>query len=443
MKRISIVGFGRFGKTLYRLMKDDFVITLYNRSKIEPRVFGPMKNTRIAKNIGDIYNGDYIFYAVPISAFEQLISSHTKYIRSHHVLIDVLSVKLFPAKIFSKYIKESQTQALLTHPMFGPDSSKNGFEGLPMIIDKFRTDSATYNFWKEYFRSKKLRVIEMSAKEHDKIAANSQGLTHFVGRLLEDLDFQESPIDSLGAKKLWQIKEQTCNDTWQLFADLQHYNPYTRQMRLKLGDSYDKVYNKLLPKQINLDFLTYGIQGGRGSFNEQAIYDYIRRLNIIKYKVKYLYTSEKVLNELHKGTIDYGQFAIHNSVGGVVTESIRAMAKYKFRIVEEFAVLIQHFLMKRKDITKEDIKVIMAHDQVFKQCQDTLAEKYPKLPLQTGKGDLIDTAKAAAYLASGKLPKHTAILGPRTLSDLYGLEIIDENLQDNKNNLTSFLLVGR
>ena len=103
MRHISIVGFGRFGKTLYRLIKDDFAITLYNRSKIEVNIAEFTENTIIAKDIDEVYKSDIIFYAVPISAFEQVISSHIKYVRPHHVLIDVLSVKLHPAKVFNKY----------------------------------------------------------------------------------------------------------------------------------------------------------------------------------------------------------------------------------------------------------------------------------------------------------------------------------------------------
>ncbi len=443
MKQISIVGFGRFGKTLYRLLKDDFAIMLFSRSEIDPNDTELTKSTVIAKDLSEVYKSDVIFYAVPISAFEQVIASHKKYFQANHVLIDVLSVKLHPAKVFDEYLADSNAQALLTHPMFGPDSSKNGFESLPMVLDKFRTTESTYNFWKEYFQSKKLRVIEMSAEEHDRIAANSQGLTHFIGRLLQEYKLKDSSIDSLGTKKLLEIREQTCNDTWQLFTDLQHYNPYTKQMRLKLGDAYDKLYNKLLPKQIDPGFITFGIQGGKGSFNEEVVTSYIEKNNVARYKIRYLYTSEKVLRNLHEGTIDYGLFATHNATGGIVHESIHAMARYKFKIVDELEMLVRHFLMKRKKVSFEDITTIMAHPQNFRQCTSTLSKKYPHLKLESGKGDLIDTAKAAFYLSSGKLPGTTAILGPLSLSQRYGLTIIGKDLQDRKDNVTNFLLVSR
>lgn len=443
MQTISIVGYGRFGQTLYRLLKDDFKITLYNRSDISPDAVDFAKNTRITKDLKEVYASDVIFYAVPISQFEPVIATHSQYFEPRHVLIDVLSVKLHPAKVLKKYLGDSKPQALLTHPMFGPDSSRSGFTDLPIILDKFKTDESTYKFWKDYFKSKHLHIIEMTADEHDKMAANSQGLTHFLGRLLDEYKFDDTPIDTLGAQKLQEIKKQTVSDTWQLFTDLQHYNPYTKKMRLKLGEAYDKVYNKLLPPQVNAERLTIGIQGGKGSFNEEAVLYWLRRSGITDYTLKYLYTTENVLSALHAGEIDRGQFAIHNSVGGIVGESVEAMAKYKFTIVEEFAIKIAHALMIRDDATYAEVTTIMAHPQVFAQCKNTLPQKYPHLKLISGEGELIDHANVAKHLAAHKLPKHIAVMGSKVLAELYNLKIVEDNLQDAQENYTSFLLVSR
>lgn len=442
MKQISIVGFGRFGRTLYRLLKEDFAITLYNRSKIEKDIEFTSATT-ITSELEEVYKSDVIFYAVPIESFEKVIASHRKYFRDRHLLIDVLSVKMHPEKIFTTYLKGSKTQAMLTHPMFGPDSSREGFVGLPMIIDQFMADNSNFNFWKNLFASKKLNVLEMSARDHDRLAANSQGLTHFIGRLLEAYGLEPTSIDSLGTKKLLEVKGQTCNDTWQLFTNLQHYNPYTKRMRIKLGDKHDELYNKLLPKQINRNYITYGIQGGRGSFNEEAAHYYFERERIKKYRIKYLYTSANVMQALHAGEIDKGQFAIHNSVGGVVDESIQAMASYKFTIVDQFAIKIAHALMIRNDAQLSDITTIMTHPQVFAQCRQSLAQKYPQLQRTSGMGKLIDHAMVAKNLSQKKLPKHIATMGGNILAKLYRLKIIEDNLQDAKQNFTSFLVVSR
>ncbi|MEK7177318.1 MAG: prephenate dehydrogenase/arogenate dehydrogenase family protein [Patescibacteria group bacterium] len=415
--KVAIVGLGRFGKTLKKLLENDFDLKLINRN-----------------NSSDIVKADVVFYCVPISAFESVIKSHKKYFKDNHLLIDVLSVKMHPKKIFEKHLQGLKTQALLTHPMFGPDSSKNGFSGLPMILDQYRTNDENFSFWKDFFTKKGLKIVEMSAQKHDQLAANSQGVTHFIGRLLEKFKFKKTLIDSLGAKKLQEVMEQTCNDTWQLFSDLQNYNPYTKSMLIKLGRAYDLLNRKKI---------IYGIQGGKGSFNEEAIMFYTKKKKIKNFKIEYLFTSEKVLKNLHEENIDYGLFAIQNAIGGMVEESTQAMVKYKFKIVEEFQILIRHFLMKRKDVDVRQIKTIMAHSQNFLQCKNNLAKKYPDLSLVSGQGDLLDTARCAEALSKNKIDKNTAILGPKILASIFNLEIIAENLQDKKDNLTSFFLVSR
>jgi prephenate dehydrogenase len=85
----------------------------------------------------------------------------------------------------------------------------------------------------------------MSPQEHDRKAAYTQGITHYVGRVLADLDLEPSPISTLGYHKLLEIREQTCNDPWQLFLDLQRFNPYTKEMRERLHRSLDRMLKQL------------------------------------------------------------------------------------------------------------------------------------------------------------------------------------------------------
>ena len=86
-----------------------------------------------------------------------------------------------------------------------------------------------------------MRVIEITADVHDRDAAFTQGITHFIGRVLNELQLEDSEISTMGYKSLLTIVEQTCNDPFQLFMDLQHYNPYTHDMRQKLNESLRKT----------------------------------------------------------------------------------------------------------------------------------------------------------------------------------------------------------
>lgn len=437
-KTVGIIGYGRFGKLLADILKTDFKVNvLQHKTKIKPtdnviKVYTKPKEFYSKSNT--------IFFAVPINKFKKVVQEHKKYITDQHTLIDVLSIKIYPATIFKKHFKTTKTEIILTHPMFGPDSAKYGLKGLRFVMYSLQ-NKRSYSFWKNFFQKKGCKIIEITPEEHDYLAARSQGVTHFIGRLLEKIEFKPTKIDTLGAEKLTEIIQQVCNDKWELFYDLQTLNPYTKEIRIKIGKAYDKLYNLLLPKRVSKKHTVFGIQGGKGSFNEEAILKYIKENNIKNYKIKYLYTTEKVLKTLNRGEIDYGLFAVHNSRGGIVWESARALANYKVKIVKEFPIKIRHFLMIRQDTQLKNITTIIAHPQVIKQCKENLSKKYPELKTTSGKGDLIDTAACAKALYQGKLPKNFAILGPKNLAKLYNLKIIDSDLQDDKNNLTYFFLV--
>lgn len=441
-KTVTIIGFGRFGQTLLRLLGSDFDIVIWTK---HPHRIGklPSANVRVAKDLREAFNSEVIFYCVPIGKFENIIKSHEPLLTAEHLIIDTLSVKMHPAQILKGLNRRLGTRSILTHPMFGPDSSKSGFKGLPLVLDKFTATAEQFRFWRKYFEFKGLNVVLMKPKQHDKLAANSQGVAHFIGRLLEDFGFNKTSIDTLGVQKLHEVMQQTCNDTWQLFNDLQVFNPYTRAMRKNLFKSSQKVIDKLLPQSAHKDLVVFGIQGGRGSFNEQALHKFLRQQRLKKFKIEYLFTTEKVLSALEDGLIDFGLFAIENARGGLVIESIQALSRHNCQIKQEIIIPIRHFLMKRKDINRDQLKRVMAHDQVFRQCESTLSKKYPGLKQTTGRGDMIDTAKAAEALSSGRIPRTTAVLGPKELAELFNLEIIDSDLQDDKINKTSFLLVKR
>jgi arogenate dehydrogenase (NADP+) len=441
--KIGLVGYGRFGKVWADMLKQDFEVLVYKRSKPPT----PIDTGNIRQvDLDEVLQCETIFYAVPIDQFEIILKQHCEQFhkdRQPRKLIDLLSVKVYPKVLFQKYLPE-HCQALLLHPMYGPDSIRvQGLAGQPIVMDRFSFSDPDYQYWKEYFTNKSLDVIEMSAEEHDQYAANSQGITHFIGRVLDEVGMKSTPIDTLGTQKLLEIKAQTCNDSWELFCGLQTKNPYTSEMRVHLGEAVDSVYNKLVPNRVYQDELVVGIQGGSGSFNEEAVRYYLNRAGIDRYRVEYLHTTEQVLNALHEATIDRGQFAIHNSTGGMVEESIQAMASHKFRIVEQFSIVISHSLMIRADSHLEEVDTIMSHPQVLKQCTTTLKEKYGRLQLTSGQGDLIDHAQVAKLLGSKELPPNIATMGSKILAEIHNLRIVEDNLQDLKNNYTSFLWVER
>ncbi len=245
MKKVSIIGFGRFGKTLFRLIKDDFDIKLFDSSSNVFLELSAKDKRLVTSDISEIYLSDVVFFAVPISNFENTIKEHKKYFRDNQLLVDVLSVKVHAFKIFTKYLKDTKAHALLTHPMFGPDSSMNGFANLPLVMDKFKSGRENYTFWKEYFTSKGLKIVEISAENHDKLSAKSQTLAHFIGRGLKEVNHKRTSIDTKGAELLSVLMEMTTSDTKELFKDMNKFNPYAKRVRMKFIKSIMRINNEL------------------------------------------------------------------------------------------------------------------------------------------------------------------------------------------------------
>lgn len=185
-----------------------------------------------------------------------------------------------------------------------------------------------------------------------------------------------------------------------------------------------------------------GVQGGPGSFNDVAVKFYTETRHVSPYEVVYLFTSEAVLSALAGKEIDYGQFALYNSRRGAVEETMRSIGPHRFQVVDWYSIPVTHHLICRQDVAIAEIATIMTHPQVLSQCRATLREKYPHLHFIQGEGEMIDPARVASALKNGDIPPSVATLGCKSIAHVYGLKIIDSDLQDESNNETTFLLVS-
>ena len=231
MNRVSIIGFGRFGAMLHSLLSKGFEVDVFDKNSID--------NSNVNEvSLEDALQNETIFIAVPIRDFENLVKEISKKISSGKTVIDVCSVKVFPKKVMLDNLS-NETDIIATHPLFGPDSLKDS--GSVMTMESVRNTFGRYDFWKNYFESQNILIEEISAEEHDMMAARSQGLTHFVGRVIDDFGTNQTRIDTEGYKALHKLVNQTCNDTWELFEDIQNFNPFTEKMISELNESFEKI----------------------------------------------------------------------------------------------------------------------------------------------------------------------------------------------------------
>ncbi len=239
--KIGVYGLGRFGAfwaSLCRKLGDDCVVCAYNRSD-RPTPEGVERVELLG-----LAECQVIFLCCAISAMTDVCRQLATLIKPGTLVVDTCSVKVWPvAQMLSAF--STDVEIVASHPMFGPDSARNGLQDLPLMMSAVRILPSRFADLAARFSALGLKVIVLSPDEHDCQAARTQGITHYVGRLLAEIGLEPSEIATLGYKKLSEITEQTCNDPWQLFVDLQRYNPYTADMRRGIKDALARLNEKL------------------------------------------------------------------------------------------------------------------------------------------------------------------------------------------------------
>jgi len=241
MNSIGIIGFGRFGKILSNILQKGFMIKVYDIQSLSHH------NGVQFTSLEEVLKEKVIFIAVPIRHFESLVHDISGKLKNNTTIIDVCSVKKYTSDIM-KNVLPKETGIISSHPMFGPDSYLSNTK-LKMMMHSTRDVHGQYDFWKKFFSDQNIKILEMTPDMHDRLAAKTQGVTHFLGRTLKAFGIQKTNLDTQGFRDLIDLVDQTCNDTWELYADLQTYNPYTEEMINNLKNSVNVLEKQL--KELN------------------------------------------------------------------------------------------------------------------------------------------------------------------------------------------------
>lgn len=177
------------------------------------------------------------------------------------------------------------------------------------------------------------------------------------------------------------------------------------------------------------------ISGIEGSFSEEAA---LQRFGT-SVSLEYLVTAEAVFAAVESGAATRGVVALSNTLGGAVEETVVAMGKHAFRMEDIFLLEVRQNLLVKPGTRRKEIKEIVSHPQGIEQCKAYLGREFPKVPARS----YGDTALAAKDLAAGKLTDQTAVIASRRAAELFGLEILGEDIADQKPNTTSFLLLAQ
>jgi chorismate mutase/prephenate dehydratase len=150
---------------------------------------------------------------------------------------------------------------------------------------------------------------------------------------------------------------------------------------------------------------------------------------------------KEIFKNVEERKADFGVVPIENSIAGSVYENFDNLNKFKVKVIGECYLEIEHHLLGIKaklpfNLRIKFIKKIYSHPKALEQCNKFL-DKYPYIE----KIAYSDTASAAKLIS--ELNDITiACIANKECAKIYNLEILRENIQDNRNNLTRFLIIS-
>jgi prephenate dehydrogenase len=172
---------------------------------------------------------DIVVLAVPVSAIAQVVAAIAPELRPGALVLDVGSVKVGPARDMLDGLP-AHVDILATHPLFGPQSAKNGIEGLHIAVCPLRGARGwrAAAFLRKILR---LRVIVTTPDRHDRDAALSQGLTHLIARVLVQMEPLPRRISTRSFDLLFEAIGMVRDDPPAVFDAIERLNPYAADVR--------------------------------------------------------------------------------------------------------------------------------------------------------------------------------------------------------------------
>ena len=147
-------------------------------------------------------------------------------------------------------------------------------------------------------------------------------------------------------------------------------------------------------------------------------------------------TFEDCFTALIAGDVDLGMIPIENSVAGRVADIHHLMPTAGLHIIAEWFLPIRNQLLAPKGASLKTIKTVQSHVMALGQCRNVIRELRLK-PVVAA-----DTAGSAREVAEARDPARAAIAS-RLAAEIYGLDILKENVEDESHSTTRFVVLSR
>ncbi len=172
-------------------------------------------------------------------------------------------------------------------------------------------------------------------------------------------------------------------------------------------------------------------QGEPGAYSEQAVFNYFGTVETVPCE-----SFDAMFDAVVSGKSDAALAPIENSLAGSIHQNYDLLLRHDLHIVGEYFLRVQHCLITNPGVKMEEIKKAISHPQALGQCAAYLRSHGIKAE------QVYDTAGSVKMLKESGARDVAAIASKRA-AELYGMQILQEGIEDNAENYTRFLAVGR
>ncbi len=242
IKIFSVIGCGEFGSfAAQHLAPDNAEVLVFDKN---PNLLPP----RNAKKAGfvTVAGADVIIVAVPYDAYESVVPALAKQTHPESLIVDVCSVKMKPTALFKKHGLLDRDNVLMTHPLFGPQSTAKGIDGKNLNLVVTQQSGILAKQLLATWSQKGINLIQMSAEEHDREIAKVHALTFFVGRALLELGIEPSPLNTPYYSELLDLIATERHHSAELFFTIQRHNPFADDVRVNLISKLAELEERII-----------------------------------------------------------------------------------------------------------------------------------------------------------------------------------------------------
>ena len=237
--QVGIIGYGDFTKVVLEWLEPFADIVVSSRSRSEGDAGHGARFTPLAQ----VLSQPIIVPSFPAQFFRDFFKANKRLINPEALVIDVCSVKVKPLAALEELLPKT-CSIIGTHPLFGPASinRNGGIKGLRCVVSDVRSSSHQLETLLQLLSEElKIHVLERTPEEHDKEMAYVMGLSHYIARVMDNMDIPKSELSTMAYDHLYDMKMVQAKDTWDLFESIMHENPYAPDVNKKFKQAQKEL----------------------------------------------------------------------------------------------------------------------------------------------------------------------------------------------------------